>query len=149
VGIVVPSDKRKTNGTEGQILYVALTNSDAIGLIDITTGQSLGTFDLSFFPGKPTHGAQPNAIAVSNDGSRVYVAEAGINSVAVLDSSNPMQPKLLGRIPTDWYPTAVALSADGQTLYISNAKGVGEDINPATRTDIIASTSPPTGVVST
>ena len=64
------------------------------------------------------------------DNKRVYVAEAGLNSVAVLDTTNPTQPKLLGRIPTDWYPTGAGVSKDGNTLYITNAKGVGEDINP-------------------
>ena len=96
------------------------------------------TFDLSPLrgngaDGKSLVGAYPNAIAVSNDGTRVYVAEAGINSVAVLDTTNPLEPKLVGRIGTGWYPTALSLSGDGKTLYIINAKGVGEDINPNTQ----------------
>jgi YVTN family beta-propeller protein len=149
VGIVIPSDRRGEKSTTGQILYVALSNSDTIGLIDITSNQAIGSLDLSLFPGKPTHGTQPNAIVISPDNTRVYVAEAGINSVAVLDSSIPSQPKLLGRIPTDWYPTAVTLSSDGRALYVANAKGIGEDVNPSTRTDVISSTSPPTGLIST
>jgi hypothetical protein len=83
-------------------------------------------------PGTAVHGAYPNALAVSPGGDRVYVAEAGLNSVAVLDTSDAVHPRLLGRIPTGWYPTSVTLSPDGHTLYVVNAKGIGEDINPAT-----------------
>jgi DNA-binding beta-propeller fold protein YncE len=60
------------------------------------------------------------------------VAEAGINFVAVINTENPVRPYLLGRIPTGWYPTGLAISNDGKSLYISNAKGIGEDINPKT-----------------
>lgn len=131
------------------ILYVTLTNSDTVNLIDADTGTPLSIVDLSLFPGKPTHGAQPNAIAVSSDYKRVYVAEAGINGVAVLDSSDVLNPKLLGWIPTDWYPTAVTLSADNNSLYIASAKGVGEDINPATNIKGSPVPQPPTGLIST
>ncbi len=43
-----------------------LTNSDGVSLVDADTGHALNTVDLSLFPGKPTHGAQPNAITVSS-----------------------------------------------------------------------------------
>src|SRR5262249_35181888 len=92
------------------------------------------------------HGAYPNALAVSPDNDRVYVAEAGINSVAVLDTTDPERPRLLGRIPTGWYPSALAVGPDGHDLYIVNAKGIGEDINPAT--DKANSSPPPTGLAS-
>lgn len=79
-------------------------------------------------------GSYPNALAVSGDGRRVYVAEAGLNSVAVLEHEGDTQEfHLVGRIPTGWYPTALALSPDNKTLYVVNAKGIGEDLNPATQ----------------
>ncbi len=126
-----------------QYLYVAKANSDAIGIIRLVraaangkvTTQVLPDFDLS--PVKvagvkpPVHGAYPNAIVVSPDQSRAYVAEAGLNSVAVLDVRAPDKPVLLGRIPTAWYPTAVEVSADGRTLYVISAKGIAEDLGPA------------------
>jgi YVTN family beta-propeller protein len=131
-----------------EVLYVCKANSDSIGMIALSDLSRLQDFDLSplqvtLAGGHKVHGAYPNAIAVSSDGSRAYVAEAGINSVAVLDTTNPTAPRLVGRIPTDWYPTGVSLSADGKTLYIINAKGIGEDINPATRNN-----PPATGIES-
>jgi len=120
-----------------EVLYVAKANSDSLGLMLVRNNRKLADFDLSplnvtLDDGHKVHGSYPNALVVSPNNTRLYVAEAGLNSVAVLNVSNPTQPTLLGRIPTGWYPTSLALSPDGQTLYVANAKGVGEDINPAT-----------------
>ncbi len=125
-------------GTQ-EVLFVAKANSDSLGLMLVANNRRLADFDLSpldvtLDDGHRVHGSYPNAMAVSPDNTRLFVAEAGTNSVAVLDVSSPTQPRLLGRIPTGWYPTGLALSADGGTLYVTNAKGVGEDINPATGT---------------
>src|SRR5262249_52067283 len=150
-----PSATALVSRKNRQVIYVTRTNDDSIGLIklnhngkarddDNTDGdqgdegpnpKGVKKFDLSPFKVRgampPVHGAYPNAIAVSPDSSRIYVAEAGINSVAVLDTTEPTSPKLLGRIPTGWYPSALALSPDGNTLYVINAKGIGEDSSPA------------------
>jgi hypothetical protein len=142
-----------------EVLFVTKTNSDALGVIDLTNHRRLEDIDLSPIKtigkdrrrkdpdgGVDLHGAYPNAIVVAPNSARMYVAEAGLNSVAVLDTANPVKPRLLGRIPTGWYPTALAISADGKSLYIANAKGIGEDINP----NIVASgdDAPPTGIAS-
>ena len=145
VGDTHPCATALMTGKDKQYLYVTKANSDSIGIIALKRGSGRNAgqlvaevkkdFDLS--PVKvggvrpPVHGAYPNAIVVAADNSRAYVAEAGINSVAVLDIKNPEKPKLLGRIPTGWYPSALTLSPDGKTLYILNAKGVGEDLGPA------------------
>jgi YVTN family beta-propeller protein len=138
------------NGVE--VLYVAKSNSDALGVIVLNDDRKLKDFDLSpisFMQNArlKIHGSYPNALAVSPDNTRLYVAEAGLNSVAVLNVSTPAAPKLLGRIPTGWYPTGVAVSPDGKTLFVINAKGIGEDINPNAPTN--ARTAPSTGVIST
>jgi DNA-binding beta-propeller fold protein YncE len=132
-----------------EVLYITKLNSDSIGMIVLNNNRKLPDFDLSpvRITGLNLHGAYPNAIVVSPDNTRAYVAEAGINSVAVLDTTNPASPTILGRIPTSWYPTALSLTPDGQTLFVANAKGVGEDINPSMDTG--GSTAPPTGVVYT
>ena len=135
-------------GTQ-EVLYVCKANSDSLGLIVVNNNRKLDDFNLApinltLADGHKVHGAYPNAIVVSPDNNRVYVAEAGINSVAVLDTSNPTAPRLLGRIPTNWYPTSLNISADGKNLFVINAKGVGEDINPRT----VSGTHNPTGVES-
>ena len=120
-----------------EVEYVTKSNSDSLGLILVANNRKLADFDLSplhlnLADGHQVHGSYPNALAVSPDNTRLYVAEAGLDSVAVLDVSTPTAPKLLGRIPTGWYPSALSVSADGKTLYIVNDKGVAEDLNPAT-----------------
>ncbi len=138
VGDTHPSATALVGRGSNTHLYVARANDDTIAVLD-TAGRHVSELDLALRAGKG-HGAArvlgtyPNALAVSPDGTRVYVAEAGINAVAVLDTSHPQAPRLLGRIPTGWYPTAVAVGPDGNTLYVANAKGVGEDVNPNTGT---------------
>jgi len=146
----------KGNGTE--VLYVAKSNDDALTRIVMSSGKlvapdyNLGATFVAFLNNVGSKltlakGAYPNAMVVSPDNTRLYVAEAGINSVAVLDVTDPLNPNVLGRIPTGWYPTALAISPDGNTLYIANAKGVGEDINPAIVTDgSNGQVPPPTGL---
>jgi YVTN family beta-propeller protein len=142
VGDTHPSAMALVTRAGRQYLYVTKSNSDSLGIVRLVRGadgkvatQVRPDFDLS--PVKvagvkvPVHGAYPNAIVVTRDQSRAYVAEAGINAVAVLDVRNPEAPALLGRIPTAWYPTAVELSADGKTLYVLTAKGIAEDLGPA------------------
>jgi YVTN family beta-propeller protein len=56
----------------------------------------------------------------------LYVAEAGLNAVAVIDTKSN---RVMGHIPVGWYPSKVVVSADGRTLYVSNAKGFGSGPN--------------------
>ena len=149
VGDTHPSAMAVVRNAGTEVLYVTKANNDSIGLILMNNNRKLPDFDLSPLgitpaDGHKVHGSYPNAIAVSPDNRRVYVAEAGLNSIAVLDTTLPTKPKLIGRIPTGWYPTGVTLSADGNTLYVVNAKGIGEDINPATD----ATNGNPTGIES-
>ncbi len=136
VGETHPSATVIVRRGSAEVEYVAKANSDALGLILVANNRRLQDLDLSplnlNLDSHVVHGTYPNALAVSPDNTRVYVAEAGLNSVAVLDTTNPLTPTLLGRIPTDWYPTALSVSGDGRTLYVVNDKGVGEDINPKT-----------------
>ncbi len=135
VGDTHPSALAVVGSGAAETVYVARANDDSLSLIRASDGTHLSDFSLDpirikLRDGHHVVGAYPNALAASPDGTRVYVAEAGINDVAVLDTRNPASPQLIGRIPTGWYPTALIVSRDGSTLYVANAKGIGEDINP-------------------
>ncbi len=150
VGDTHPSAMAVVRNPKQEILYTLKSNSDAIGMIDMATGLQLADYDIAPLPlkasdGHTLHGTYPGAIAVSPDGTRAYITEGGLNSVLVLDTTNPASPRQLGRIPTGWYPIGVTVSPDGKKLYITNAKGIGEDINPATDTTVA---NAPTGVAS-
>lgn len=158
IGDVHPSAMAVVKGPDGtEVLYIAKTNDDHLARYVMTTGKAVGDYDLGStfvdYLNNSTKkitlakGAYPNAMVVSPDNTKLFVAEAGINSVAVIDVTDPVNPNLLGRIPTGWYPTGLAISPDGNTLYIANAKGVGEDINNAIDpTGASGQTPPPSGL---
>lgn len=105
-------------------LYVALAGSDRVGIVDMRSRKVIGYLHDSA-PGAPPEGSTPNALAISGDGKRLLVAEGDNNAVAIFDITTG---KLLGRIPTDWYPTAVAEA--GNQLVILSGKGHGTQANP-------------------
>jgi len=62
-------------------------------------------------------GSSPQGMALSADGSKLYVACQLSNYLSVLDVASRT---LLGEIPVSFYAQDLAVSPDGQTLYVSN-----------------------------
>jgi hypothetical protein len=71
------------------------------------------------------YGSSANALALSPDGRRLFVANGGNNAIAVvaLAGGAPDVSRVEGFLPTDWYPGGVA--TDGTNLYVANIKGLG------------------------
>lgn len=120
---------------DGGTLYVALSNRDAVAAVDVRKGAfaTKGFFDLRL-PGQTYFGAEPEGLAVSPDGKRVYVANLGSDAVAVLDaekltkraaSHGMVEP--MGFIPTEWMPMSLAV-VDAK-LYLATDKGRGTGPN--------------------
>src|SRR6185295_1400601 len=92
----------------------------------------------------PTQGSTPNALALSDNGQQLYVAEADNNAVAVFQLSRASAgvanangtDRLIGRIPVGWYPAALLLKND--SLFVVNGKGRGTRSNPQFPTPDIA-----------
>jgi DNA-binding beta-propeller fold protein YncE len=108
---------------DGSTAYVALSNVDRVAVLDLK-GEPHVTrgLDLRLFPDAP-YGALPSALALSRDGKRLFVALAGLDSVAVLDARSPARYRY-GLVPTGWVPTALAVSPNGRYLYVVGSKGV-------------------------
>ena len=107
----------------GREAYVALSNVDRVAVVSLDSQpRVVRGLDLRLFPDAP-YGAQPSGETISPDGKRLYVALAGLNAVAVLDARMPTRYRY-GLIPTAWYPTALAMSANGRYLYVLSTKGV-------------------------
>lgn len=112
---------------DARFAFVAMTNVDRIATIALDPlPHATGGTELRLFNRAP-FGTQPNALALTHDGSRLYVALAGLNAIAVIDARDPVHLHRLGLIPTGWYPTALALSDDDRALFVVNMKGFGED----------------------
>jgi len=105
------------------LLYVTNSNSDTLSVVDTQQNKVVETITIEPFA-REVAGIAPEALALSIDGSRLYVACAGINAVAVLALENGNM-KVEGLIPTGWYPDAIALSPDGKYLGVSTLLGVG------------------------
>ena len=110
----------------GSRLFVACASTNSIAVVD-TKSARVVTKLLDPPPAGPNQGSTPNALALSHDGSRLYVAEADNNAVAVFQLSNASS-RLMGRIPVEWYPTALLLTEDA--LLVLNSKGKGTRANP-------------------
>jgi DNA-binding beta-propeller fold protein YncE len=113
-----------TANATGSRFFVALSGSDRVIEID-SQAQTIVRELNDVAPGAPAQGSTPNALALSSDQSTLFVAEGGNNAVALF---NVATGRLMGRIPTDWYPTAV-LPLPGQLLVVSG-KGHGSHANP-------------------
>ena len=112
---------------DGAYAFVAMAGVDRIATVALAGAPHVtGGIELRLFDRGP-YGTQPDALALSRDGRRLYVALAGLNAIAVLDAHDPVHLHRMGLVPTGWYPTALALSADDKTLYVANAKGLGPD----------------------
>ena len=107
-------------GRDGR-LFVANSGSNSVSVI--SAGQVTETVKTSLSPQDPV-GSTPDALALSPDGRRLYIANADNNDVAVVDTSDARESRVLGFLPTGWYPSALALSPDGRTLYVGTGKGM-------------------------
>jgi sugar lactone lactonase YvrE len=113
-------------------LYVTLSNADRVAVVDRAIGQMVGMLSTEL-PGQQYGGSVPNAVAENPDGTRLFVADASTDAVAVFDLTRPFDAGTpqgaIGFIPTEWYPTALALQGDD--LFIASGKGEGTGPNSA------------------
>ncbi len=119
-GDVIHTDKSPEQAiVVGGKIYVTSADGDSVASID--PASRMAQLTRTAFDATSLVGSTPNALAADAAHDRLYVANAGENAVQVFTLST-MQP--LGRIPTAWYPTAVAVRTDGSVL-VAAAKGLG------------------------
>jgi DNA-binding beta-propeller fold protein YncE len=122
-----------------RLLLVALSNLDMVQVVSTEDHNPVTVLDTRMrdqkFPG-----TYPSALAQTTDGRLLFVANSAANSVSVFETptftTNSMSAKTtvtaavqfpLGFIPTDWYPSALAVHGDD--LLIATAKGEGAGPN--------------------
>lgn len=119
---------------DGSRLFVASGSTDRITVLD-PRRKRLITSIVVTPPGGPGEGSTPNALALSEDGRRLFVAEADNNAVSIIDlaAQTAGVPEaagadtIAGRVPVEWYPTAVIVRGD--TLLTLTGKGHGTGPN--------------------
>jgi DNA-binding beta-propeller fold protein YncE len=115
------------------VLYVTLSNSDLAAAISTASGDISRYFSTTA-PAQKQGGSYPTALAQSSDDKYLFVADSSLDAVAVFDLSQPIassnveiSQEAIGFIPTDWYPSALAVHGDD--LLIATAKGEGSRAN--------------------
>ena len=108
-------------------LYVTLSNIDQVAAVTTSDGNPF-QFVSAAAAGQNFGGAYPTALAQSQDGKHLFVANSSLDAIAVFEisqsgaGSQTLQGPT-GFIPTDWYPSALAVQGDD--LLIATAKGEG------------------------
>jgi YVTN family beta-propeller protein len=103
-------------------LFVACSNDNTIHVIDTKTLEVVERLSTTLTPFAP-EGSTPDAIEIDNKRKLLYVANADNNSIAVIRIAERGHSAVIGFIPTGWYPSALALAENNNTLFIGNSKG--------------------------
>ena len=108
-------------------LFASNGNNDNITVIDTKTNSVIKEIYLK--PDellKHFRGIIPFGLAVSPDEKQLFVAEAGINAIGVIDLPSF---KVKGHLPTGWFPSKLKVTPDGKNIVVTNAKGYGSGPN--------------------
>jgi DNA-binding beta-propeller fold protein YncE/phospholipase C len=107
---------------DGHTLYASGGNTDVVYAFDWANGAATLRDSIVLQPRKTPRGngvRYPAGMALSGDGSKLYVAENLADSLAVVDLSTG---RVVQRLATDRYPYAVAVAPTGG-VYVSNWGG--------------------------
>jgi len=115
---LVASDKYifVSNGNNDCVSVISLEKDTIIKNIMLQPDARLNRF----------RGVIPFGIALSPDKKTLFVAESGINAVAVIDAETF---EVKGHVPTGWFPSRLAVSPDGKKVIVASAKGFGSGPN--------------------
>jgi len=106
----------------GRYVVAANAAEDTVSVIDTRSDQIVETICARQNPGD-VFGAQPNALAFDKSGGRLFVCNGTQNAVAVFQFK-PGRSKLLGLIPTGWFPGAIVFDARRKQIGVANIKAL-------------------------
>jgi DNA-binding beta-propeller fold protein YncE len=110
-------------------LFVACANTNSVYVVGLDAGKAEEQISTALSPGAPP-GSTPNGLGLSPDGRTLLVPNADNNAVAVVDVSRRGASRVMGFIPTGWYPTAARFSRDGRRIFVLSGKGLSSAANP-------------------
>lgn len=108
---LIPGDKKMRGYTAGM-------TDDQLYLLDTQAGTAKAVFDFSTI----SKGGWPQLMRMTRDGRRLFITLNVAGKVAMLDTSNPEQPRLITALDLgkDSGPHYIALSRDERRLVISD-----------------------------
>lgn len=117
-----------------RFVYVANGNSDNISVIDSKTLTVVETIPVKLQElGDGDVGDSPNALAISAEGSTLYVSNGLDNAIAVINLGEKSSPSgkgkstISGFIPTEAYPGGLEIVDD--KIVVANMEGEGARVN--------------------
>lgn len=124
-----PSNDDDKRASSFPRLAVACANTNFVYVLEKQRGawRVKEKINVALTPRQPV-GMTPSALSLSPDKHHLYVACSDANAVAVIQVTGPAS-KVLGFVPTGWYPTAVSALRGGRLLVL-NGKGLGSHPNP-------------------
>jgi DNA-binding beta-propeller fold protein YncE len=110
---------------DGSRVYVTVPSVETVYAIDTSTRMAaaqtvVGEPSFAAEDQSPLPGSSPVGVAITKD--KLFVTRAQDDAVTIIDKATF---KVQGSFPTAWYPTAVAATPDGATLFVTNGKGTG------------------------
>ena len=125
-GVISRGGYRVVLSPDHQFAYLTEEAGAAVEIIDVLAGQSIARIDMP---------PDPRGIVISPDGARLYVGHGdGADAISVIDTGIPA---LIDSIAVGQAVNRLALSPDGQTLYL-NSQYTGRLLKVDTRTQAIA-----------
>ena len=115
-----PSDSDTTGPTSGSRTVVdpetGIVSTGTISVIDLSLRKTVKEIEVDL---------HPSEMALSPDGSRLYVANANSDTISVIDTASDTRVGTLGvkpmnELPFGSAPNALAHSLDGNTLFVAN-----------------------------
>ena len=113
-----------------QFIYVANGNSDYVSVINAANNHVVDSLQVTLNPGGSSFiGDSPNALAIDNGGTTLYVSNGMDNAVAIVHlgskaaTAGKGKSVIEGFVPTEAYPAGLVLN--DHTLYVANLEGEG------------------------
>ena len=110
-------------------LFVSQDSTDSVGVIDTDINRLVDNIPVTapagLLPGSKSNfkGNDTNSVTLSPDEKLLYVTNGWMNDIAVVQlGALPKSRRVIGLIPTGWYPNSVSFSADGKYMYVVNYK---------------------------
>ncbi|MGD1073371.1 MAG: alkaline phosphatase family protein [Bryobacteraceae bacterium] len=111
-------------------LFVSASNTNSVYVLGATESGDLSrleSINLALTPRQPL-GMTPSGLGIAADGKHLFVACADANAAAVVDITGA-RSRVLGFVPTGWYPTAAVGLPDGR-MAVLNGRGLRSFANP-------------------